>query len=574
MLSLLFKSRVKQHQRTSHMGKIETVKEHERLYQPKTGAACSCKPGQARDNCRQCEGTGQVIDFAAIRARPLEHEEVSGSEACPACGNPEATELGSLGSKYWVRCRGCGSDYVHTSQDDLDHDLGPDDMQKAKSLVLTFGKSVVKQHSRKTKTGKTSTVRQYSDKRTKKPAQDKDDQSTWSDSSRKQAAPKGVEITNVGSVDRHRNGMGGKPFSIVKFSYLEPGSEEEQQMVAMVFDEPGAIAVFDQDKLAAGDTSFGSNSWRGDQFEQPLREHIERHTKDLYGHLSEPKSEDAGDEGETWDREGKKKIKVSVPPREMPKEKADSDRAMDDDHKRQDANVRKPAGNAGDKKDVDIKAFMRSYRRNEGQNKHTANILKLAEAFGDAEQIALAKKGVAYLEEHGEQDYALSTEMYEKIHEPLWKKAQALAQGQGLRPRLATREDDTKQAGPMKKGLALLFGKARVRQHQRQGPKGKIETVTEHDRSDQPHAQTHPQIKDEVHAANYRGYDIYHRQVGGKDLYKVYRDGKFLGHEASLLEARQLVTSLELDSENQEVGEDDKRPRLTGRESKDFRLRG
>jgi len=152
---------------------------------------------------------------------------------------------------------------------------------------------VVKQHSRKTKTGKTSTVRQYSDKRTKKPAQDKDDQSTWSDSSRKQAAPKGVEITNVGSVDRHRNGVGGKPFSIVKFSYLEPGSEEEQQMVAMVFDEPGAIAVFDQDKLAAGDTSFGSNSWRGDQFEQPLREHIERHTNDLYGHLSEPK--EAGD---------------------------------------------------------------------------------------------------------------------------------------------------------------------------------------------------------------------------------------------------------------------------------------
>ena len=38
-------------------------------YQPKTGAACSCKPGQQRDNCPQCEGTGQRIDFAAIRAR-------------------------------------------------------------------------------------------------------------------------------------------------------------------------------------------------------------------------------------------------------------------------------------------------------------------------------------------------------------------------------------------------------------------------------------------------------------------------------------------------------------------------
>jgi hypothetical protein len=37
-------------------------------YQPKTGAKCSCKRGQQRDNCPNCEGTGQVIDFVAIRA--------------------------------------------------------------------------------------------------------------------------------------------------------------------------------------------------------------------------------------------------------------------------------------------------------------------------------------------------------------------------------------------------------------------------------------------------------------------------------------------------------------------------
>jgi hypothetical protein len=36
-------------------------------YQPKTGQACHCKPGPMRDNCARCEGTGQVIDFAAIR---------------------------------------------------------------------------------------------------------------------------------------------------------------------------------------------------------------------------------------------------------------------------------------------------------------------------------------------------------------------------------------------------------------------------------------------------------------------------------------------------------------------------
>ena len=41
-------------------------------YQPKTGAKCGCKHGVQRDNCSNCEGTGYVIDFAAIRAsKPL-----------------------------------------------------------------------------------------------------------------------------------------------------------------------------------------------------------------------------------------------------------------------------------------------------------------------------------------------------------------------------------------------------------------------------------------------------------------------------------------------------------------------
>lgn len=37
-------------------------------YQPKTGQRCTCRPGVERDNCPVCEGTGQRIDFAAIRA--------------------------------------------------------------------------------------------------------------------------------------------------------------------------------------------------------------------------------------------------------------------------------------------------------------------------------------------------------------------------------------------------------------------------------------------------------------------------------------------------------------------------
>lgn len=39
------------------------------MYQPKTGQLCTCRPGIQRDNCTLCEGTGQRVDFAAIRAR-------------------------------------------------------------------------------------------------------------------------------------------------------------------------------------------------------------------------------------------------------------------------------------------------------------------------------------------------------------------------------------------------------------------------------------------------------------------------------------------------------------------------
>ena len=39
------------------------------MYQPKTSQSCGCRKGVQRDNCPACEGTGQRIDFAAVRAR-------------------------------------------------------------------------------------------------------------------------------------------------------------------------------------------------------------------------------------------------------------------------------------------------------------------------------------------------------------------------------------------------------------------------------------------------------------------------------------------------------------------------
>lgn len=49
--------------------KVNTLLGNVHEYQPKTGINCHCKPGQHRDNCPDCEGTGQQIDFGRIRNR-------------------------------------------------------------------------------------------------------------------------------------------------------------------------------------------------------------------------------------------------------------------------------------------------------------------------------------------------------------------------------------------------------------------------------------------------------------------------------------------------------------------------
>jgi hypothetical protein len=70
------------------------------------------------------------------------------------------------------------------------------------------------------------------------------------------------------AIDRHRNGVGGAPFEVILFKDRGPGGSRK---LAILFDEPHHCAVLDVAKLAAGDIAFGSNSWRGDEFETPLR---------------------------------------------------------------------------------------------------------------------------------------------------------------------------------------------------------------------------------------------------------------------------------------------------------------
>ena len=73
---------------------------------------------------------------------------------------------------------------------------------------------------------------------------------------------------NISAIAYHRNGIGGAPFAAVLF---EDAGAEGSRKVAILFDEQYHCAVLDVAKLAAGDIAFGSNSWRGDQFEPALR---------------------------------------------------------------------------------------------------------------------------------------------------------------------------------------------------------------------------------------------------------------------------------------------------------------
>ena len=69
----------------------------------------------------------------------------------------------------------------------------------------------------------------------------------------------------------HRHGICGAPFDVALF---EDHGPEGSRKVAILFDAAHHCAVLDVNKLAAGDIAFGSNSWRGDQYEPHLRMEI------------------------------------------------------------------------------------------------------------------------------------------------------------------------------------------------------------------------------------------------------------------------------------------------------------
>ena len=78
-----------------------------------------------------------------------------------------------------------------------------------------------------------------------------------------------TSTVTITEIDYHRNGVGGNGFYVVKFR------DGKSKMLGIVFDEPGSVAVFDQNLLAQEIIAFGINSWRGDYYEADLRKATE-----------------------------------------------------------------------------------------------------------------------------------------------------------------------------------------------------------------------------------------------------------------------------------------------------------
>lgn len=82
--------------------------------------------------------------------------------------------------------------------------------------------------------------------------------------------PLRIKVTEIA---RHRNGVGGNPFHAVTFT-AHVGGRKATTFLATVFDGQGNIAVIATSLLATMGVEFGSNSWRGDDFEPTVREAI------------------------------------------------------------------------------------------------------------------------------------------------------------------------------------------------------------------------------------------------------------------------------------------------------------
>lgn len=81
------------------------------------------------------------------------------------------------------------------------------------------------------------------------------------------------ELKNLQIIDaaHHRNGVAGLPF---KVALVDDPNDGDTKLVIM-FEEQYATAVLSLDKLINDeDIDFGSNSYRGDKYDDALREEL------------------------------------------------------------------------------------------------------------------------------------------------------------------------------------------------------------------------------------------------------------------------------------------------------------
>jgi len=80
-----------------------------------------------------------------------------------------------------------------------------------------------------------------------------------------------LENLQIVNADYHRNGVSGMPF---KVALVDDPNEGDTKLVIM-FEAEGHTAVLSLDRLLESeDISFGSNSFRGDRYEEVLREEL------------------------------------------------------------------------------------------------------------------------------------------------------------------------------------------------------------------------------------------------------------------------------------------------------------
>jgi len=81
----------------------------------------------------------------------------------------------------------------------------------------------------------------------------------------------------------HRNGVSGNGFYAIIFLHAPDESIKEETFLATLFDEPGSCAVISLDRIEKCGIAFAKgNSWRGDNFENELREIIETEENKKY----------------------------------------------------------------------------------------------------------------------------------------------------------------------------------------------------------------------------------------------------------------------------------------------------